>query len=217
MKKEILCYGDSNTWGYMPGGVGRYGEDVRWTCLLQRLLGDAYRVQEDGINGRTTAFDDPEAPFRNGLEGLGFALLSGKPLDLVIIMLGTNDLKFVTANRSAAGAKLLIEMLQAANEKYPASTPVFRDETRILLISPIEIGGNAVSEGDYFDIEQSRMFAAEYEALAREMHVHFLDAAKVASPCPIEGTHMLPEGHAALAAAVAQKVRDILENNAAAL
>ncbi|MBQ6693022.1 MAG: hypothetical protein IJN00_06785 [Clostridia bacterium] len=217
MKKEILCYGDSNTWGYMPGGMGRYGENVRWTGVLQNLLGDGYHVQENGINGRTTAFDDPEFLCRNGLEGIGYALTSGKPFDLVAVMLGTNDLKFVTANRSAAGAKLLIETLQAANEKFPGSTPVFRDEVRILLISPIEIGGNALSEGDYFDMEQSRLFAAEYEAAAREMHVHFLDAAKVASPCPVEGTHMLPEGHAALAQAVAEKVRDILENNAAAL
>lgn len=217
MKKQILCYGDSNTWGFMPGGAGRYGEDVRWPCRLQALLGDGYRIQENGINGRTTAFDDPASLCKNGLEGLGYALVSGKPFDLVILMLGTNDLKFVTANRSAAGAKMLIRLLQQANEKFPGSTPVFRNGVRILLVSPLEIGENAAAEGTYFYREESLRFPMEYAALAKETGVYFLDAAKAASPCPAEGTHLLPEGHRALAEAIAEKVRDIFENSGAAL
>lgn len=201
----------------MPGGAGRYGENVRWTGVLAALLGDGYRIRENGINGRTTAFDDPDALCKNGLAGLGYALISGKPFDLVILMLGTNDLKFVTAKRSAAGAKMLIDLLRQANERFPGSTPVFRDAARILLVSPIEIGENAVPEGTYFYREESLRFAKEYEALARETGVYFLDAARIASPCPKEGTHLLPEGHRALAEAVAEKVRDIFENNGAAL
>ena len=93
MKKRILCYGDSNTWGYMVTG-GRFPEDVRWPMRLQMLLGDGYTVIEEGFNGRTTVFDDPvEGGHKSGLTYLPPCVMSHSPLDLIIIMLGSNDLK----------------------------------------------------------------------------------------------------------------------------
>ncbi len=92
--KKILCYGDSNTWGHIPVTGGRYGDDVRWTGVLQAALGEGYRVIEEGLNGRTTVHDDPiEGVYKNGKHYLIPCLESHRPLDLVIMMLGTNDLK----------------------------------------------------------------------------------------------------------------------------
>ncbi|MBQ9959278.1 MAG: acylhydrolase, partial [Oscillospiraceae bacterium] len=93
MEKRILCYGDSNTWGYI-GGVGeRFGRDVRWTGRLQTLLGSDYTVIEEGLNSRTTVWDDPVEMHKNGYTYLMPCLQTHRPLDLVIIMLGTNDLE----------------------------------------------------------------------------------------------------------------------------
>ena len=92
-KKRILCYGDSNTWGYMPTG-GRYDDETRWPMRMQRLLGEEYTVIEEGLNGRTTVFDDPvEGGYKSGAAYLPVCLMSHSPLDAVIIMLGSNDTK----------------------------------------------------------------------------------------------------------------------------
>ena len=89
--KTILCYGDSNTWGYISSTGGRYPESVRWTGVMARELGTDYQVVEAGLNGRTTVFDDPVAPGRNGYEFLHVTMASAAPLDAMIIWLGAND------------------------------------------------------------------------------------------------------------------------------
>ena len=90
--KNILCFGDSNTWGYTPGTGERYAQDVRWTGVLQRELGDHYRVIEDGQNARTSVYEDMWSPWRCGKDALPGTLIAQKPLDLLILSLGTNDL-----------------------------------------------------------------------------------------------------------------------------
>lgn len=105
--KTVLCYGDSNTYGYDPSDGFRYPESVRWTCRLQKLLGDDYRIIEEGCNGRTTVFDDPIESWKNGRDYLKPCLNSHKPIDIVILMLGSNDLKetfHASAKQIAAGA-----------------------------------------------------------------------------------------------------------------
>ena len=106
--KHILCYGDSNTWGYRPDKPGcRFDEEVRWVGRLRRIMGPEYDFIEEGLNGRTTAFDDPICPGRNGLETLEAILLSHCPLDLVIIMLGVNDYKDYIHSSNYAMAEAL--------------------------------------------------------------------------------------------------------------
>ena len=91
--KTILCFGDSNTWGYNPENRQRFGPEERWTGILRNSLGEDYRVIEEGLNGRTTLWDDPIEGFKNGLDYLMPCLESHRPFDLITIMLGTNDLK----------------------------------------------------------------------------------------------------------------------------
>ena len=107
-QKHILCFGDSLTWGFRPGLATRFDEDERWTGVLRRELGEEYCVHEDGISGRTSVFEDPYVPWRCGKDALGYTLMSQKPLDLVILMIGTNDLKFTDGYGAARGADCLV-------------------------------------------------------------------------------------------------------------
>lgn len=213
--KNILFYGDSNTWGYNPVDGSRYPYDVRWTSVAEKALGEDYHCVAAGLNGRTTVFDDPWKGCRNGRDAIDFELQSHKPLDLVVIMLGTNDLKFGSASMSARGIETITMMVKMANERFMTSSPVFPNGAKILLISPILIGpiGEDHYEADLIPNghEESMLFAEKYKAIADKCGAYFLDAAKLASPSPIDSEHMTPDGHKALGKAVAEKIKEILE------
>ena len=186
--KNILCFGDSNTWGYEPLVARRYPTDVRWTGVLQKSIGSDYRVIEEGLNGRTTFISEDERPLRSGSDVLPILLESHRPLDLAIIMLGTNDLKLdfnLTVAEIAQGAKTLCELVM--NSEYLEDHP-----PEILLISPTHIGHNILPEDKEFFVqarEKSLQFAEHYEKAAAEAGVHFLDAAKVAKVSEVDGVH----------------------------
>lgn len=211
--KNILCFGDSNTWGYIPGTAKRYDPDVRWTGVLQNELGADYHVLEDGLNARTTVYEDPWAPWRLGSQALPIALTAQKPLDLLIIMMGTNDLKFVDAYAASKGAERLIdiaEMVQAHKE----SSLAFPNGLKILLVSPILIDPCA-ADNPFGSLrngaEESTKFAYYYQHAAEVRGVSFFDAATVAKPSKVDGIHMEPDSHLALGKAIAAEVRRILE------
>ena len=220
--KRILCYGDSNTWGYKPVAAIRYDENTRWPCRLQKALGEEYRVIEAGLSGRTTVFDDPFDEFRNGAASLGYALLEADPVDLVILSLGTNDLKFTTAAASARGIASLISrireittripsdrVISAAAEQYTPKAPKILVISPILIHSDIErINPRTTFAGGH---EKSLQFAAAFRQIADASGAYFLDAAKVAYPSDADGVHMTAEGHAALSDAVAEAVREIFK------
>lgn len=93
MIQSVLCFGDSNTWGYNPKDGSRYPSDIRWTGVLQRLMGTGFHVIEEGLNGRTTTINEIERPMRSAKDILPVLLESHRPVSHVILMLGTNDLK----------------------------------------------------------------------------------------------------------------------------
>ena len=212
--KHILCFGDSNTWGYIPGAGARYGEHIRWTGVLADELGADYRVHEDGLNARTTVFDSPYKPFLNGLKTLPGVLWAQKPLDLVIISLGTNDLKDHTANQAARGTGELIACAMNMDKLYPSSTPVFRHGPRILVVSPIAVGDDLPHIDPDDELAgthaESLKFPEKYAAICKEWNVEMLDAQTIAEPSPIDCVHMSPESHKALGQAIAAKVREML-------
>lgn len=213
--KNILFFGDSNTWGYNPEDGSRYPYDVRWTTVAEKELGSGYHCVAAGLNGRTTVFDDPWKCCRNGKDAIDFELQSHKPLDLVVIMLGTNDLKFGSADLSARGIETVTMMVKMANERFKTSSPVFPNGEKVLVVSPILVG--AIGE-DHFEAdliskghEESMRFAQLYKAVADKCGEYFLDASQYASPSTIDSEHMTPEGHLALGKAVAEKIKEILE------
>lgn len=209
---NILCYGDSNTWGTPPrqdfGDVPRYGEDVRWGSVLRTALGAGHSVVEEGLGGRTTVWDDPvEGEHRNGRRYLLPCLLSHRPLDLVILLLGTNDLKHrfgLSAADIAAGAGALVDLVRTSGAGRAAGAPA------VLLVCPPPLGRldlfAAMFEGA---TAKSLRLAHEYEAIARERSCAFLDAGQLISSSDVDGIHFDVAAQQALGAAIACRVREI--------
>ena len=208
--KRILCFGDSNTWGLIPGGTQRYPETVRWTGLLQRALGEAYQVIEEGLCGRTTVHSESARPGRSGEQLLPVLLESHAPLDLVILMLGTNDCKTAfhpTARRVALGIRRLLAQIRAG-----------APGCRVLLISPIRLGQNAPDLDPEFSPESVRVARAlpgAYAAEAARWGADYLAASQYAPPSGVDGQHMDAAGHRALALAVEGRVRALLAEQSA--
>lgn len=214
MSKTVLCFGDSNTWGSAPDGK-RYGADIRWPRAMAKLLGDGYDVIEEGFCGRTCLIDDPvEGGFKSGANYLPPCLMSHSPLDLVIIMLGTNDTKqrfglnpFTVAQGAGELVKIALRYGLDARER-PA---------KVLLVSPILVGENLMdcpTMAPIFGpgaIAIAKGLAAEYRKVALLHKVEFMDAAQFAGPSRLDAIHMDAADQKALAAAMADKVRRILE------
>ena len=209
--KTILCYGDSNTYGYDPASGFRYPANVRWTGVLKGLLGPDYTLIEEGCNGRTTVFDDPLEGWKNGLDYLKPCLNSHKPVDIVVMMLGSNDLKDcfgASAAEIADGAGVLVQTIQEFTQLKQGYVPV------IVLVSPPYIGpGIENSPFSYaFDdtaIERSHRFAEEYKRVADKYGCVFFDAAPVAQPSRLDSLHLMPEAHTSLAEALARVIRTL--------
>lgn len=126
--KAVLCYGDSNTWGYDPATQTRFSREVRWTGVLREELGEGYLVIEEGLNGRTTVWDDPIELDKNGATYLRPCIQSHKPFDLIVIMLGTNDLKtrfWLPAYDIAAGAGVLVDIVKKSDAGIDGKAPRF--------------------------------------------------------------------------------------------
>ena len=209
--KTILFYGDSNTWGFDPLTRERYPFEKRWTSICAGLLGDGYCCIPAGMNGRTTAFDDPLKGCRNGLEGLDYELQTHKPLDLVAVMLGTNDLKYTDAAGSAAGMEALVEKILSANRRFCLSSPVFPDGANILLISPVRLMQDISETGRNDASAQSKKLSGLYGEIARKYRLEFLDAAEVTAPSEADGVHLDADGHERMGSAAAESVKRFFE------
>lgn len=207
--KTILCYGDSNTYGFNPLNGMRYPEDIRWTGRLRTLLGEGYQVIEEGCNGRTTMLDDPEEKWKNGLSYLRPCLNSHKPLDMVILMLGTNDLKekfHASAQEIAGGAAALVDVIR----QFTLEKQGF--EAQIVLVSPPEIGEGICASafsGIFLKsaIGRSKEFPEQYGKVAREHGCIFFNAAEHIQPSLVDSLHLSPQAHAKLAEELCKVVK----------
>lgn len=215
MKKHIVCYGDSNTHGYRAADDGRFGEDERWPRLLESMLGEQYLVLEEGLSGRTTCFTDP---IHEGLSGLDYiypCLMSHEPVDLLIIMLGTNDTKERFGSSAACialGLKRLVAKAIAATDCWRGKKP------NILIVTPknIEREYEAAAVGATMGrgcAEKSEGLAAEYKKIADLMGCSYFDANTVVTENnKIDYMHLTAEGHHSLASALAGIIPGIIGN-----
>lgn len=212
MEKTILCYGDSNTWGYAPAAGERFDEHTRWTRILAGMLGKGFHVVEEGLNGRTTAFDDPIEPFRNGRKPLEVVLLSQSPIDLFAVMLGTNDTKkFLNLTPFMISRGLESIVAEAAQPKYGRNGR----PPKVLVISPIHISSEGYTEQtrEYFDeasVQKAAALSKLYRQVTEQYGCAFLDASTYANPSPKDGIHMEPKDHAALAKGIEKAVLELL-------
>lgn len=207
--KTIICYGDSNTWGADPAGNGRFDARTRWTGVMANLLGDGYRVIEEGLNGRTTIIDDPISPDRNGLTYLRPCIDSHHPFDLITIMLGTNDLKF-RHNRTAAdiaeSVSLLAEIVRESSFGPGESRP------KVLIICPPPVTKLTELDGMFANaVEKSREMPRFYELAAKWSQSDYLNAGDYIQSSDLDGIHFEVSEHAKLGKAVADKVRSMLK------
>lgn len=207
---SVLCFGDSNTWGAatVPRPDDRYRPDERWPGVLRAELGAGWQVLEEGLNGRTTATDDPVEfhPDKNGGRALPIALYTHKPLDVVVIMLGTNDLKARFAKSAAAiadDAGILLDIVRAEPVGPGGRTPA------VILVSPPAILDRLPDHAEMFAGGQpkSRELARHQRAVAEARGILHFDAQSVAKSSPKDGFHLDPEAHRAIGLALAPLVR----------
>ncbi len=206
--RQILCFGDSNTYGLRPGTMDRYGWGIRWTSIVEERIRDqGYRVIEEGLCGRTTQFEDLRRKGRRGTELLPVLLEAHSPIDLVILMLGTNDCKSAyqaTPEEIGRGAEQLIAQVKA-----------YDPDIAILLISPISLGEGVWEQGYDTEFSPDSVFVSKklpevYRTVARRNGIDFLAASDYVKPSKTDREHLDANGHRIFAEIVTQKVQLML-------
>jgi lysophospholipase L1-like esterase len=214
--KSILCFGDSLTWGWIPVMEGlptyRYPFEQRWTGAMASYLGDGYKIIEEGLSARTTSADDPNDPRLNGSAYLPSTLASHLPLDLVILMLGTNDTKSFfnrTPYDIAYGmSKLVVQVLTSAGgvgTYYPAP--------KCLVVAPPPLSQmpHPFFQGMFVGgHDKSAALGQQYKDMADFLKVEFLNAADYVTTDGCDGIHFTAENNRELGRAIADKVKEIL-------
>jgi lysophospholipase L1-like esterase len=204
--KHILCYGDSNTWGYDPESTLRFNENTRWTGVLQQALGGTYRIIEEGLNGRTTVHNDIYRPYRSGVDLLPVLMESHAPIDIVVIMLGTNDLK----------AKYNSTSLQISNNVKSLSQLAisceYNPKTQIVLVSPSLIVNSNKDDNLEFSgaIEKSRELPLHYKKVAKDLNICFVNAAQIVEIVEGDGIHWTAQQHRKFGLRLAKTIEKIV-------
>lgn len=208
-RKTILCYGDSITWGYNPAKTNRMTFEERWTGVLDNGLGNDYKVIEEGLNGRTTIRDDPfNNSYKNGLKYLIPCLDSHKPLDMCILLMGTNDLKKrfgLSAAEIANGIRILVDTI-----KNSASGPGGLAPKILLLVPPYIKKLNNYPyefEDSYY---KSQDLPDYYAQIARDYNCNFLDTSKIIVASQLDGVHPDVGEHQKLGNAVLEIIKIIM-------
>lgn len=203
---RILCIGDSNTWGYNPENGMRFPN--RWTKVLAKLMPE-HEIIEEGLNGRTLLSEDPYVKERQGILSLKVLLMSHKPVDYVIVMLGTNELKsffHCSADYVAEGIEEFIKIIKDTNLWQRFNVP------ELLIISPILIRKELITNGDVFgeynekSVEQSTLLASAIEPVCIASGVEFMNAAEFCEASLTDNIHMDEENHRKLAYAIYDKL-----------
>jgi lysophospholipase L1-like esterase len=208
MLKHILCYGDSNTWGSIPGTRLRHPREVRWTGILQNLLGENYYVIEEGCNGRTTMWDDPVEGHKNGETYLMPCLWSHRPVDLVILMLGTNDLKMRFSIPAADIARCVgnLSKIILNSEAGPGD-----GAPKLLVVCPPKLT-KLTEHAEVFagGTEKSIKLPAYYEKVAQALNVPYFDANTIVTASNKDGLHWEAEEHTKFARSIETLIRKIV-------
>ncbi|MDR7078970.1 lysophospholipase L1-like esterase [Neobacillus niacini] len=212
MKRRIVCFGDSNTWGFDAKSLERFPEGVRWTSLLADRLGEEFQVVEEGLSGRTAVVDDPLFEGLNGFHYLHPCLMSHAPLELVIIMLGTNDTKERFSLTSFNIAQGIARISQKAKNTPAGLKGAF---PKVLVVAPPPIGK------EYYETEVGKSMGKGCDIKSAELSTHledlmgiqkteFLDTKGTVPMNMIDFMHLDEEGHKLLAEIVYNKLKNIL-------
>lgn len=208
-ERQILAFGDSLTWGADPGSGLRHPVQAQWPRVLEAGLGAGFRVHSDGLGGRTTCREDDAGPCsRNGATALANALAVHMPLDLVIILLGTNDLKPVHGGKAIsaqAGMRRLAEIVETFPYKPRAARPQL-----LILAPPYAAPSRAAPPAGGRDLAECRKLAGLYADLAKACGAAFFDAGALVQASDRDGVHLEAAATSALGQALVAPVRALL-------
>lgn len=207
--KTILCYGDSNTWGYNPSTRSRYEKEKRWPDILQEELGNEFEVIAEGLNGRTTVWDDPiEGEYKNGKSYLLPCLHSHKPIDIVIVYLGANDFKYrfsVTSFDVAKAVEALVKIIKGSgtgNEE--GKSP------EVIVVVPTAIGKLSEAKGAYMEAkEKSKDVSEQFKKVFGDSSFYLLDSNEIIKTSEVDGVHLSEESHYVLGKEISKKIKAI--------
>ena len=221
--KSVLCYGDSNTWGFIPGRFNpktlymeRYEIGIRWPSLMGKILGEKYYVIEEGLNGRTTNIEYPDLEGRSGASYIIPCLYSHSPLDIVILQLGVNDLKIIF-NRGIRdirdGIIEIVNLIQ--NSLYG---PDMQSAPEILLVAPPPLEHEGYKDADNISIfsgavEKSLEFNRYFCEIAEIKNCHYLNLADYVRYSHVDGLHLDHNGHKTTAKVLSEKIKKIFDDN----
>lgn len=209
---KVVCYGDSNTWGYIPATGERWPVDIRWTGLLQKSLGDDFEIIEEGVNSRASTFDDPKHEGKNGKTYLIPCLETHNPMDILILFLGTNDLK-ERFNRSPKQIFESIESLVQIIQDYAWSKN--KGKPKIILVSPTIVDETVAGVNEKYKgaEEKSLQFPEGYRKIAEKYGLTFLDLQEFIKPSKKDGYHLDPESHKAIVLKLESVIKKITNKN----
>lgn len=195
--KKILCFGDSNTYGYIPNNGARYDKNTRWTGVLSLLSHGKFEIIEDGCNNRTAFAANPAGKIFTGYEILPELLTDD--FDAVVLAIGINDIQFLynlSSIEIASGVEKLINIVKV---KSP--------QAKIILVAPSiltedVLNGNFACLFDRTSIEKSQQLPLLYQKIAEKQNIEFLDLNSVAKTSSLDGLHYAPEQHLKIAQAI---------------
>lgn len=209
---NVLCYGDSNTYGYNPSQqTYRYPYDKRWTAILAEKLGSGYTICPEGLNGRTTAYDRPGEAWKNGIRSIVPCLATHKPVDIVVIMLGTNDCNArlgLSTEDIASGMERLVEKIRRMAPMTQGYVP------EIIVVAPGAIGadyhaGPFADQLDDYSVRKSHDIAPLYAQIAARYGCRFIDATEKAEVSPVDCEHLTENGHRIIAELLYHEISSI--------
>lgn len=194
--KKILCYGDSNTFGFNPQNGSRYDKNSRWSGVLSNILCENYEIIEEGMNNRTGFFKNPEGLKQSGAQYLPIYLQNHKDIDIFILSLGTNDAQIfypLDENTVKQGLKNLTNDIKSANE-----------QTKIIIVPPVKITKNLLHSGfsmlfNEDSIAKIKNVFNSFEQFANENNYFYYDFNQIANPSNFDGIHYTQEAHQKIA------------------
>lgn len=194
--KKVLCFGDSNTYGFVPGKCTRYDKNTRWTGVLQALCGSDFSIIEGGCNNRTAFVDNPA-----GVEQTGYKILpeyfTKDYFDIVVLAIGINDLQLFF--------RPTLEEFEQGIEKLIQITKDLSPNAKIILVCPSKLDLAGIKSGvfsfqfDEISVEKSGKLSPIYKSLAEKYKCHFIDLNNIVDVSPLDGLHFSAESHKTIA------------------
>ncbi|MCR4329038.1 MAG: SGNH/GDSL hydrolase family protein [Candidatus Roizmanbacteria bacterium] len=210
--RKVLCFGDSNTWGFIPGKGTRYSKEVRWTGILQESLGDGFEIVEEGLNSRTTNIDDQKHVGKNGASYLAPCLETHFPIDYIVLFLGTNDLKerFHRSPQDIAdGIQNLLDLTKNTSHEENQTLP------KVILVCPPIVDESVEGVIDKYKGAEakSRLLPKLYEELAQKNNCLYINLQEHLKPSKVDGYHFDRDSHKTLANLVERKLREFMDES----